>query len=52
MKLTGEVEPIDPHIVSKFEKCAPSGVDARALAGKVAGKSETEVVPTVMTSQP
>jgi hypothetical protein len=30
-KVTGRLEPIDHHIVSKFETCAPKGTDARAV---------------------
>ena len=33
--LTGRLEPNVPHIVSKFEECAPKGTDARAVAAEV-----------------
>ena len=42
MKFTGKVEPIDPHIVLKFQKNPPGGVDARAGIRKLENSSRAK----------
>ena len=42
MRLERKVEPTDPHIVLKFQKNPPGGVDARAGIRKLENSSKAK----------